>query len=89
MTLGQGTEPDHTGLDMPGRRLDAYSKNGREPQKGLERGVEELTYILKDSPLAAWGLERAVGWEALPGRNQEDGIRKQTAIQVKELDVSE
>lgn len=51
--------------------------------------MAELTYRLKDSPLAAQGLERAVGWEAVPGRNQKDGIRKQIAMQGREVDVSE
>ena len=56
---------------------------------GFGEGCGDRIYILKDGPLAAQGLETALGWEAVPGRNQGNGIRKQTAIQVTDIDVSE
>lgn len=84
-----GMEPDHTGLDMRWGEGWICIPRMVGSQEGLEQGVAEPTYLLKDGPLAAGGLERAVGWEAIAGRNQEEGIRKQPATQVREVDVSE
>ena len=55
----------------------------------MEPGVTGLTSISEAGPLAAWGLERAVGRDAVPGRNQGDGMRTQTDVQATEGDVSE
>lgn len=67
--------PWHTLL----RRLDFYSENEGKLWEALEWGCGRATFILKDIPLAMWGLyKRAVGWWGSHGGGyQGDGDRKQ------------